>query len=217
MLNKWHVYALVENDTQTVFYIGKGSTTSDRWSYWRSVAKRGNTKPVSEAIRQLWQRGGDFHHEILFVTSNEDAAYEAERELVDAYRDTLINVYDGGRAPTIPASVREKISQRLTGIKRSEEQRANYRAAWTPERVQAYRERAPQGSSKYLDGHRTGRPSGKYDFKSPDGEVFYVINLRRFCEEHGLSDSHMRSVARGERRQHRGWTAYPSERSDRPC
>ncbi len=41
---------------------------------------------------------------------------------------------------------------------------------------------------------------------SPIGEAFRIRNLRKFCEERGLVQQHMRLVAMGEWSQYRGWT-----------
>lgn len=45
-----------------------------------------------------------------------------------------------------------------------------------------------------------------YIFKSPEGEIVAVYNLRKFCRENLLSQSHMQSVSVGRRRIHKGWT-----------
>lgn len=44
-----------------------------------------------------------------------------------------------------------------------------------------------------------------YCLISPCGEQVIITNLREFCKDTNLSDSHLRSVAVGTRSQHKGW------------
>lgn len=52
-----------------------------------------------------------------------------------------------------------------------------------------------------------------YKFVSPDGQLFNVTNLRKFCEEKGLSKVMMGQVHNGKYRHHKGWTKLAGEES----
>ena len=41
---------------------------------------------------------------------------------------------------------------------------------------------------------------------SPDGEVVYAFNMRKFCREHGLNHSNLRKVLAGKSSHCKGWT-----------
>ena len=43
-------------------------------------------------------------------------------------------------------------------------------------------------------------------FVSPDGQRVVITNLPAFCQEHGLSEVHMRQLIYGARKSHKGWT-----------
>lgn len=45
-----------------------------------------------------------------------------------------------------------------------------------------------------------------YQLKSPDGVVFSIYNLKKFCEENNLTQSNVHKVINGERSHHKGWT-----------
>lgn len=47
----------------------------------------------------------------------------------------------------------------------------------------------------------------RFKFRSPDGEIFDVFNISKFCREFGLNRGNMTSISLGKRRSHKGWTA----------
>ena len=47
----------------------------------------------------------------------------------------------------------------------------------------------------------------RIEVTSPDGISMCPLNVRFFCEEHGIDHSQLRRVARGQYRSHKGWTA----------
>lgn len=49
--------------------------------------------------------------------------------------------------------------------------------------------------------------SKSYVVTSPDGEVFHVHGIRKFCRDRGLGESGLIAVANGRREQYRGWRA----------
>lgn len=47
----------------------------------------------------------------------------------------------------------------------------------------------------------------RYKFKSPNGDIINVFNLRQFCRDNGLCASTMCKVNKGQNSHHHGWTA----------
>lgn len=43
---------------------------------------------------------------------------------------------------------------------------------------------------------------------SPDGKEFRLTNLTQFCKEHGLQQTKMSAVAKGQRTHHKGWKCF---------
>lgn len=48
--------------------------------------------------------------------------------------------------------------------------------------------------------------SKEWEFKSPSGVIESFKSLRAFCIKNGLTESSMRMVSSGKRKQHKGWT-----------
>lgn len=56
----------------------------------------------------------------------------------------------------------------------------------------------------------------KYSFLSPSGEILFIKNLTRFCQENNLSKGNMHSVYTGKRISHKGYKAINSrDKKDR--
>lgn len=47
----------------------------------------------------------------------------------------------------------------------------------------------------------------EYTIKSPEGKVYVINNLNKFCRENELTTTRMRSVIKGNNTHHKGWTA----------
>lgn len=45
-----------------------------------------------------------------------------------------------------------------------------------------------------------------YQFICPDGQLIEVFNLRKFCRENNLQQTHMCQVAKGKAKSHKGYT-----------
>lgn len=74
---------------------------------------------------------------------------------------------------------KQKIKNSLLGVKHTEERRRNNSI----------------GSCKY-----------QYTITSPDGEVFYEINMKAFCMGKDIDPGAMRNVAHKKYKHHKGWT-----------
>lgn len=57
---------------------------------------------------------------------------------------------------------------------------------------------------KALVGHK---PKYRIQVTSPDGISMCPLNMRLFCEEHGLSGASLRAIAKGRGKYNKGWTA----------
>ena len=55
----------------------------------------------------------------------------------------------------------------------------------------------------------------KYTLKSPNGEVFIIDNMKKFCEENNLTARLMTSVAQGKYKQHKGWEVVTVDKLDK--
>jgi len=66
----------------------------------------------------------------------------------------------------------------------------------------------PEHCQKLSEAHK-GLPGNNvktYTLISPEGKCVTIVNLKQFCEEHGLAAAHLNAVFHGKRKQHKGWT-----------
>ncbi len=56
--------------------------------------------------------------------------------------------------------------------------------------------------------------SKQYKMLNPNGELIEFFNMSKFCRGKGLNPSHMISVFKGDRKQHKGWTRYKQENTN---
>ena len=95
----------------------------------------------------------------------------------------------------MPQDQRDAISKSLIG-------RDVY---WSDKISQYYKDNPEKGTEKIQKSWKDTRHH-LYEIVDTEGEVHYTENLRDFCEEHGLLNSKMCSVANGKQRTHKGWT-----------
>lgn len=93
---------------------------------------------------------------------------------------------------------KDLMSAERLGKKKSEHHRSACSAAWAnPENAEKYaRVRSMAVASRIKT----------YTVTDPQGLEREVLNLSKFCKEHGLLQSHMTAVASGKRPHHKGWT-----------
>jgi hypothetical protein len=109
MVNNFYVYAHVRNDTNTIFYIGKGKdkrawskSRTRRNSYWHNVVNKAGYTVV--LLKQRLDEVTAFAEEIRLI------------QVFKAFGHTLTNMTDGGEGASNPnQETREKIAQKLRG------------------------------------------------------------------------------------------------------
>lgn len=78
----------------------------------------------------------------------------------------------------------------------------------------------PEGYKKICESNRRPKPEGYFEmisairaktyfFINPNGDMVTIINMKKYCEETGLNKSRMYQVAKGNEKQHKGWTIVP--------
>jgi hypothetical protein len=152
----FYVYEHLRQDTNVVFYVGKGSgarcsTSQGRNRWWQGIAKKHGYKA-----------------RIRVTMASEELAYLAEQELIDQYRRLgckLVNMTDGGegmtghkmasevverRAAKLRGRKRPDISARLIGLPKTLEHRQKLSQVRTGTK-------ASEATKKKMSQTRTGR------------------------------------------------------------
>jgi hypothetical protein len=183
-----------------------------RWKCHVGDARRGSKFHFHRAINKY---GSDFFQvEILLSGLTSTEAGEAEIRLIrehDSYRNGY-NETQGGdivewfekATPEVRSAI---IERRRNGFLR-------YLAARSEEEIQAHRDRTAEQwrnqdpiDRNAMSKKMASRKAKRYRVTSPEGLVTDVLNLKAFCLEMNLNQSHMTGVAKGRLRSYRGWKA----------
>jgi hypothetical protein len=104
---RFYVYMLLDPERRP-FYIGKGS--GSRIAHHEREAKNGHDCPKCDAIRAIWQAGGQVGRAIVFETNDEREALRQEAALIAHYG--LQNLTNKG--PSGPKSHGRRIQAQST-------------------------------------------------------------------------------------------------------
>lgn len=117
---QFYVYVLARPNGKP-FYVGKGK--GGRVYDHEKEARSGHRCHKCNVIRKIWKQGGQVQRYIVFATSDEQEAYQHEKDLIALYgRKTLCNRTDGGDAPPrVPMTDEHKDTLRKINRKRMED------------------------------------------------------------------------------------------------
>ena len=176
------------------------------------------TKLDTTFYHALRKYGWDnFDSEIIYQSLDEDHCHNVMEEyFIREYRSHVDEgcgynqSYGGDGQRGYDARTRWKLGSANRGKKRgptSEETKrkigeANSKKRRTEEEKQHLRE--VNLGKKQSEASRIKR-SKSYRVFGPSGQVFDIVNLLRFCQDHGLNQGAMAAVARGEKTAYTGW------------
>lgn len=182
MYKVYHIHPIGETDTSK-FYIGITKNNVE----FRLSQHMASKRPIGSILRDLGRQAVEIT--VLHCVSEEEAL-----QLEYEYRpDVNIgwNVRAGGNVRTVRCSGCGKyLPKRKTGAMCSE---------CNPTRFS-------KGSIPFNKGTGT-----KATLRSPTGETYTYHSITDFCNEHGLVQSNVRKVIKGERKHTKGWTLVSIE------
>lgn len=176
------------------------------------------------------------NHKIIlatFATSRE--ALAAEALLHDAYNVSKNPLFANKAKQTtewfntegVPKTEqhKEKIRQSNTGRKRTEESKRRMSLAKMGNKYNLGVKRGPSSLKGIARGKMTDEQRLLVFLKSkqqkiqievtnPSGISMCPLNVKLFCEQHGMADTQLRAVARGKRKTCKGWTARMCNHDD---
>jgi group I intron endonuclease len=233
LLKNTGIYKIVCKANSCEYY---GSTLQFRERFYSHSRHLNSGIHFNSRLQRAWNKYSEtgFSFEILEICSPESRRDLEGRYLFEAgfgTNDKLFNSMPVGDLLTWPKAMREQISSKLKGIKRSEATRLKMslgqKQAQTPERRERMSEQAKKRTGRKLTpSHRMALHAStkgvsltpehkekirkanlrrKYIITSPDGEIIEINNLRKFCKDHGLSMFSFGHVLNGRRSHHRGY------------
>lgn len=129
------------------------------------------------------------------------------------------NATDGGRdAVAHDAKLQKKAAKNRTGLKRSKETKRRMSLASKGVKKseahkqalsEAWKTRPPHSKKtlKKMKESMMGKNTSKYKLTDPNGKVYVIDGLVRFCNKHNLTHANITKVASGQRLHHKGWKA----------
>lgn len=210
MLNSgiYCIYNTITDD----FYIGQAVNIRRR--FYRHRWDLDNSKHCNRILQRAWKKyGGDaFEFKIL-------AFLDQDREILTVFEqifiDNLKPVYN--ISPTASSNLGVKHTEERNN-KIRETKRANgiSECARTSLSNRMTEYNLHKKEYKFTDAYRDklsiGHSGGKtFSFISPEDEVFTgIVNLTRFCQQHGLSVSNMHTLHSGKSQSCKGWRKFPT-------
>jgi hypothetical protein len=220
-------YFLDQN--QIPFYVGLTKNLHQRTFGHLFEIVHNNMLPCYTKVRKLIKDFNlDFKKDIIkcIEICREDELEEKEILHIKLLRESgykLKNLTEGGRGSTgyseeinkragdsrrgqrRSEETKLKLSEALKGKPKSEEHKKALKKARN--RRPLYSEETKRKMSESSKGKVNIK---KYKLVDPNGNVFITEEgLTKFCQEHGLHAANLHKVINGERKNHKGWVAYP--------
>ena len=205
-------------------YVGSSTNIHIRWMNHRKQLRRGTHR--NNYLLRAWQKYGEESFEFTVLEEVEpDQLSKREHYWIarlrscehdHGYNITVVNQDGLSRHST---ESRQKISAANKGRPLTQEQYQRFvesqrRRVRTEKDMQHTLEMSRRNIGRPLsESHRLSIQEsathialrGSYIVTSPDGQVYNVIGISLFCREHNLCASHLVKVARGKKRQYKGW------------
>lgn len=203
------IYKLT-NKTNGKTYIGSAINVKKRWKLHERHALK--DKPKFLISRALKKYGlGGFNWVIIEEVTEKELLLEREQYYLDTLKPFSPKGYNVCR-----------IAGNTLGVKWTEEQREKQKkirkergfGKWNKGKL-AHNKGIPQTeeTKRKISEAKKGKFSGSKNmrakttiFKSPEGELIKFESINKGCTERGLHVACMSEVARGVRRQYKGWT-----------
>lgn len=190
----FYVYCYKNPQTKLPFYIGKGGRNR-AWVHLNPKNRR-NCHFHNTITKIEQELGIPPIVEIIQDDLTEDAAYALEIKLIKKFgriyydaNGILTNVDEGGNGPTLKS--RTKISDSLSG--------------------RSFEQTHCQNLSEARKRQTIPPKARLWVIKSPQGELYEVINLKKFCAEHDLNYDGLKHNVKSEKPvrsgQSAGWKA----------
>lgn len=232
--NKYYVYALLDPrkpgkfqygefvfDCEP-FYVGKGSGPRLFVHLQKEYLEKSYNPYKSNKIKKIISEGLSPIIVKIADVLLEENAFELEIKAIDtigmkAKGGPLTNLYEGGCGSSKSEETRQKISATkkqqyasgqvkhwALGKKWSESTRRKVAATKKNNPIKWSDEQKNKLKAIRRE-HKNSSQTMTWKVVSPDGKEFVVYGLGEFARNHNLCQGHLFSVAKGERKHHKGW------------
>ena len=181
-------------------YIGSSNDIERRFRKHRSLLNRNIHE--NKYLQNAWNKYGETNFKFILVKEClMDVLLITEQEYLNKAKEICDVYYNFNFISSKPPSPKGRILSEYTKQKLS---------------ILRSGENNPQfGKSPTKDTKRKMSISHSkinYKFVNPDNIVITIINLKKFCKEHGLNEGGMYGVQKGRYKQYKGWKKYIFEK-----
>lgn len=196
-----YVYKLYFAAQPKTIYIGITSNPVQRYREHRTEK---SDSPKSRWVQNRQGRGWRLEMDLLQAFPEEKDALTLEGTLIAFYRSqdgyTVKNSTAGGERPQHSQEARQKMSEKR-------KQR--------PDLVDLSRAAGQGNRGKVRSQAFRDNLSNTVTLEGPDGQTFLVTNLKQWCKDQGLKESHLYATRKGQRRHHKGYRLLNCDTSGR--
>jgi hypothetical protein len=188
------IYGLIDPRTHQIRYVGMSTNPEQRFGEHLRQYRSENT-PKSAWIKTLWAHG--LRPDMIVIEECGDDWKARERYWVARIPNLLNALRGGGANSSHLPHVAEKIRTTLKG------KVYGHTPEWVAKRAHLRGNRGhhqPESMKQFLRQKFAGKKLAtqfEYTVIEPDGTEYPVDDLTKFCLERGLSQSAMRSIAKG--------------------
>lgn len=197
----------------TGFYYGSATTFYKRWNEHKRRLNNGTHHSIR--LQRAWNKHGSgvFTFEIVQNTTKEELETIEQHWLDNLHKyipvENIYNVSPSSRANRGYKFTAEQL-KRHGDVRRGKKLSDAHKKKISKSLLGNKRSLGLTYSDGARDNTALGHSGGKsYTIISPNGDIFEkVVNIRSFCRDHNLQDTHMGQVLRGIVKQHKGYTGF---------
>jgi len=197
------------------FYVGKGrgNRSENHLKDYLKINKKNN--PKNNKIKKILSLNQKPIIIKLVESLSELEAFEMEKYLIKSIgrwkEGPLVNLTSGGEGTSgriVSDYIKEKISLSLKGKFKGRKLTEEWKEKISKNNARYWKGKSNPSSDKArkkISNSLKGKTKTKYKMTSPEGEEFIVDGIMDFCKKYNLNHSHLIAVAKGRKKQHKGW------------
>lgn len=203
----------IRNKINDKIYIGSSSNIRPRFNTHKSKLRRNlHENPHLQSAWNIYEEN-NFEFEFILECDPTTTLWY-EQQFLDQWKPEY-NICKFAHKPNpikYTQEMRNRVSKQWRGVKKSKETRKKMsisRKGWTP--TQEVRENmrlshlGKKFSKETKEKMSKARCKKIYYLISPNGDLYIIDNLTKFCKDNILDNSNMSRVVRGIQKYHKGW------------
>ena len=200
------------HDGKATAYVGSSMDIATRWKDHKNRLRRG--VHGNEHLQRAFDKygGGAFEWYVIEEVSDEAKLLEREQYWLGRYFENPDTCYNIARDALSPMrgrnhteEAKRKVSEAFKDVPKSAEHRRKLSEAGMGHVVSEETRRKISETKNGVPNPLKGKPYPAFIHREAGNVIPAGVDLRRLCQEHGLSSGNMWQVVYGQRNHHKGW------------